>query len=131
MMLHNSIIPYIYSPLEPPSMKIEDLPKGFDLYVLGHKLSKRDKLGMHSFVEKVCIEILSLAIESALKPKLAKKESLELLRIKTGLLQNLIRTENELGIIEQKSYFLLSSQIIEISKMANGWLNYINKKEAG
>ncbi len=36
MMLHNSIIPYIYSPLEPPSMKIEDLPKGFDLYVLGH-----------------------------------------------------------------------------------------------
>ena len=36
LMLHNSIIPYIYSPLEPPSMKIEDLPKGFDLYVLGH-----------------------------------------------------------------------------------------------
>jgi len=36
MMLHNSIVPYIYSPLEPPSMKIEDLPKGFDLIVLGH-----------------------------------------------------------------------------------------------
>ena len=36
LMLHNSIVPYIYSPLEPPSMKLEDLPKGFDLYVLGH-----------------------------------------------------------------------------------------------
>jgi len=36
IMFHNSITPYIYSPLEPPSMKIEDLPKGFDLYVLGH-----------------------------------------------------------------------------------------------
>jgi DNA repair exonuclease SbcCD nuclease subunit len=36
LMLHNSITPYIYSPLEPPSMSIENLPKGFDLYVLGH-----------------------------------------------------------------------------------------------
>jgi hypothetical protein len=36
LMLHNSISPYIYSPLEPPSMKIEDIPKGFDLTVLGH-----------------------------------------------------------------------------------------------
>ena len=36
LMIHQSIEPYIYSPLEPPSMKIEDLPKGFDLYLLGH-----------------------------------------------------------------------------------------------
>jgi len=36
LMIHQSITPYIYSPLEPPSMKIEDLPKGFDLYILGH-----------------------------------------------------------------------------------------------
>jgi len=35
-MIHQSIDPYIYSPLEPPSLKIDDLPKGFDLYVLGH-----------------------------------------------------------------------------------------------
>lgn len=35
-MIHQSIDPYIYSPLEPPSLKIEDLPKGFDLYLLGH-----------------------------------------------------------------------------------------------
>ena len=36
LMIHQSIEPYIYSPLEPPSMKIDELPKGFDLYVLGH-----------------------------------------------------------------------------------------------
>jgi len=36
IMFHNSIVPYIYSPLEPPSLKMDDLPKGFDLYVLGH-----------------------------------------------------------------------------------------------
>ena len=36
MMLHQSIDPYIYSPLDPPSLKVDDLPSGFDLYVLGH-----------------------------------------------------------------------------------------------
>lgn len=97
---------------------------------MGHKLSKRDKLGIHSHSEKVCIEVLSLAVESALKSQSTKKESLELLRIKIGILQNLIRTENELGIIEEKSYFHLSGQMIEISKMANGWLNYITQKGA-
>ncbi|RLJ02445.1 MAG: hypothetical protein DRP11_02995 [Candidatus Aenigmatarchaeota archaeon] len=35
-MLHQSIDPYIYSPLEPPSLKLEDMPEGFDLYVAGH-----------------------------------------------------------------------------------------------
>ncbi len=36
LMIHQSIEPYIYSPLEPPSLRLEDLPDGFDLYVLGH-----------------------------------------------------------------------------------------------
>lgn len=35
-MLHQSIHPYIYNPIEPPSLKLEDLPKGFDLYISGH-----------------------------------------------------------------------------------------------
>lgn len=100
------------------------------MYVLSQKLSKRDKLGIHALVEKTCIEILSLAIESALKSKIAKKESLELLRIKINILQNLIRTEKELCIIGENCYLHLSNQIIEISKMANGWLNYINTKGA-
>ena len=100
------------------------------MYVASAKLSKRDKLGIHAIIEKTCIDILSLAIEASLKPKITKKESLEILRIKIGLLQNLIRTEYELEIIDQKRYLYLSSQTIEISKMANGWLNYVNTKGA-
>ncbi len=48
--LHQSIDPYIYSPLEPPSLKIDDLPEGFDLIVAGHmhwwdqKLIRQGKL---------------------------------------------------------------------------------------
>ncbi len=36
LMLHQSVGEYVYSPLEPPSLRLEDLPDGFDLYVLGH-----------------------------------------------------------------------------------------------
>ena len=36
LVFHQSIEPYIYSPLEPPALKLEDLPAGFDLFVLGH-----------------------------------------------------------------------------------------------
>jgi DNA repair exonuclease SbcCD nuclease subunit len=35
-MLHQNVGEYIYTPLEPPSMVLNDLPKGFDLYILGH-----------------------------------------------------------------------------------------------
>jgi len=35
-MLHQSIHPYIYNPIEPPSLRLEDLPEGFDLYISGH-----------------------------------------------------------------------------------------------
>ncbi len=36
LLFHQSVNPYIYSPLDPPTVDIQDLPKGFDLYVLGH-----------------------------------------------------------------------------------------------
>jgi len=33
---HQSVKEYVYSPLDPPSLSLDDLPDGFDLYVLGH-----------------------------------------------------------------------------------------------
>jgi DNA repair exonuclease SbcCD nuclease subunit len=36
LMLHQSIDPFVYSPLEPPSLNLSNLPKGFDLIVDGH-----------------------------------------------------------------------------------------------
>ncbi len=36
LMLHQSIDPYVFSPLEPPSLSIKNLPKGFDLIIDGH-----------------------------------------------------------------------------------------------
>jgi DNA repair exonuclease SbcCD nuclease subunit len=36
LMFHQSIDPYVYSPLEPPSLNLSNLPKGFDLIIDGH-----------------------------------------------------------------------------------------------
>jgi DNA repair exonuclease SbcCD nuclease subunit len=36
LFLHQSVDPYVYSPLEPPSLNLSNLPKGFDLIIDGH-----------------------------------------------------------------------------------------------
>ena len=71
---------------------------------------------------------MSLAIEAALKSKYTKLNILETLRIKTGVIQNLVRVENEVGILDLNSYVRISGQLVEISKMTNGWINFITEK---
>jgi len=51
------------------------------------------------------------------------------LRIKTNVLKNLVRTEYEIKIIDMKTYLRISEQLVEISKMTNGWINFVNGKE--
>lgn len=41
LVLHQSIDPFVYSPIEPPSLNLSNLPKGFDLIVDGHIHSHR------------------------------------------------------------------------------------------
>lgn len=47
LIIHQSIDPYIYSPLEPPSLSLSNLPKDFDIIVNGHlhghSMEKLDK----------------------------------------------------------------------------------------
>ncbi len=75
------------------------------------------------------MEILTLSIEAAFQTRLEKVSTLKRLRIKNGVLQNLIRNENELKIIDDKTYERLSKQIIEISKETNSWLASLTPKE--
>ena len=101
-----------------------------DLYSISGKFSKRDKLGIHSIIENQTLTVLSLAIESAFKPRQSKQIILETMRVQIEVLKHLIRTENELGILAMKTYIRLSEQLIEISKMTNGWINYLTQKES-
>ncbi|MBI2476007.1 MAG: four helix bundle protein [Candidatus Taylorbacteria bacterium] len=94
-----------------------------EIYRIGNKITKRDKLGLHAKVESVILEILSLAIAAAFTPREKKKSILESARLKTEIAKQLIRTEQELHIIAEASYLALEEGLQEISKMLNGWIN--------
>ena len=107
--------------------KISDFYK--IIYQLGKQLNKRDRFGIGQQVENLCLACFELAIEAAYLSKIEKREPLKNLRIKTELLKNLIRLENDLNILDQKKYINLEGRLIEISKMANAWLNWAIGKE--
>jgi DNA repair exonuclease SbcCD nuclease subunit len=66
LLMHQSIEPYIYSPLEPPSIKLDDLPAGFNLIANGH-IHWHDQKTMGGF---------QLLITGSLSPtSIHKKES--------------------------------------------------------
>ena len=97
------------------------------MYEIGNGLSKREKLGIHAVVEDFCLEILAFAIEAAFTERGRKLPILERLRVKIELLKHLIRTEYELGVITEKTYLRIAEQLVEISKMTNGWIAYTQK----
>jgi DNA repair exonuclease SbcCD nuclease subunit len=51
LLLHQSIDPYVFSPLEPPSLTISNLPKDFDMILNGHiHTPVQEKIGSTTFV---------------------------------------------------------------------------------
>ncbi len=70
LMLHQSIDPYVYSPLEPPSLNTSNLPQGFDLIVNGHIHSSTvDKVGKTNILLTGSTIVTQLKKEEAINPK--------------------------------------------------------------
>ena len=66
LILHQNIFPFMYSELEEVSLKLEDLPKGFDLVVNGH---------VHYRVEKRFDNFTFIIPGSLIPTQLNKKEA--------------------------------------------------------
>ncbi|HEY4498471.1 MAG TPA: four helix bundle protein [Candidatus Paceibacterota bacterium] len=98
-----------------------------EIYRIGKKLPKGDKLGIHAEVERKCFKLLSCSIEAAYRPRKEKTETLVELRLTTEVLKNIWRTECELGIVDEKTYLRIAEKMVEISKMTNGWITYTQK----
>ncbi|MBI2086809.1 MAG: four helix bundle protein [Candidatus Zambryskibacteria bacterium] len=90
-------------------------------------MPKRDKLGLHAEVERICLNLLSLAIRASLENRTDKREVIRELRINVETLKYLIRVEFELKIIRESYYLLFEEKLQEISKEALGWENYAKK----
>lgn len=51
LMIHQSIEPFVYSPLEPPTLNLSNLPKGFDMIIDGHIHTKHlEKIDNTTFI---------------------------------------------------------------------------------
>jgi len=91
----------------------------------GNKMNKRDKLGIHSYIEKEFLKTFSILIKSSILAKEEKYQTVKQARIEIEILKQLVRTEYELKIITEKVYLQIELKLQEISKMTNGWLKYL------
>ena len=99
-----------------------------ELYQLGKKVGKRERFGIFARIEDLAIECLVLATKAALAHEAQKVAPLKELRVTIDILKRLIRLCEELNIIEEKKYFSMQEKLIEASKMAHGWLLYVERK---
>ena len=67
LLLHQSIDPYVYSPLEPPTLSLSNLPKGFDVIVDGH---------IHSSFQERIGDTLLISPGSTIVTQFEKNEAL-------------------------------------------------------
>ncbi|GBE16420.1 hypothetical protein BMS3Abin15_00236 [bacterium BMS3Abin15] len=94
-------------------------------YLISPRLSKRDRFGIFSKIENICLEIINLSITASLEAKVNKFPFLNSARIKIEMLKRFFRIAYELDIINQKLYIELELDLQEISKMVNGWIKYL------
>jgi hypothetical protein len=106
--------------------KIADLYRF--LYRISSNLPKRDKLGIWRSVETVCLAMHEQAIAAAFAQKPEKIPILHNLRVKTEIVKHLVRNAFELNVIRRGAYFQTQEKLREISKMATGWINYLERK---
>ncbi len=85
-------------------------------------MPKQNKLGIHKKVEEYVLRILTLLIDSALRSKQDKIQTLNQARRDIEVLKHLIRLEYELNIIKEKQYIILAQILEKISMMTTGWI---------
>ena len=99
-----------------------------ELYYTRGQIAKIHKFGLFSKIENIIIDCLELAITAALTERSYKSPLIKKLKIQIEVVKKLIRLLWELKIINDKKYLLFSQKLVEISKMASGWIKYLNRE---
>ncbi len=70
LMFHQSVEPYVYSPLDPPTLNMSNLPEGFDLIINGHIHNyEKTKIGDSDFIIPGSTIVTQLKEEEAKVPR--------------------------------------------------------------
>lgn len=97
------------------------------IYLLSLNVKKQDRFGIFLKTENLLLEIFELSITASFEIKNQKLSPLNSCRIKIEILKRLFRIMLDLKIIEDKKYIELEFDLIEISKMTNGWIKYLKE----
>ena len=97
------------------------------IYLFSQKIDKKNKFGIFAKIENICLDAIILILEARFEIKIYKIKPLKSARTKIEILKRLIRISWELKIIEDKKYIDLESDLIEISKEINNWINSLTK----
>ena len=81
-------------------------------------------------MENLFLEIIDLVITAALQSKDAKLPTLNSARIKIEVMKRLVRLTGDLDIIKNEKYLELESDLQEISKDTNNWMQSLLPKPA-
>jgi len=92
-------------------------------------MPKQHKLGIHKVIGEQALKILALLIDSALRNRQDKIQTLNQARRDTEILKHLIRMEYELEIIKEKSYIHMAHALENISMMTTGWIKSLSTQK--
>lgn len=83
---------------------------------------KKSRLVLTPKIEQVILELLQSISQASFSQSEEKIKTLQEASSKVDFLKILFRLCYELKIIDQKKYFLLEQNLVEIGRMIGGWL---------
>ncbi len=93
-----------------------------EVYTIGKKISKADKLGIHTTLQNKILLAFECAVSAAFTDLVSKKFYLEKIRVLIEVSKHLLRTEHELSVIPENTYIRIAKLLVEASKMNAAWL---------
>jgi hypothetical protein len=102
-----------------------------EVYVMGKKLPKSDKLGIHTTLQNKILLAFEYSVSAAFADVVSKKVYLEKFRTLIEVSKHLLRTELELGIIPEPTYIRIAKLLVDASKMNANWLKNTEGRLSG
>ncbi len=98
------------------------------MYGINSQLNKKDKLGIHTKLLDLVLEILKNSIDAGLLDKNNKLPIIKKIRRDIETSKHLIRIESDLKIISDKFYIKTIQELEKISIMTNGWIRSLESR---
>ena len=119
------IIKYIAMNVPPPATPTLIMHMSLvyrEVYLLGKKIPKADKLGIHTTLQNQVLLAFESTISAAFAHLETKLTYLEDTRTAIEVSKHLLRTEQELAIIPETTYIRIAKLLVDASKMTTSWL---------